>query len=143
MVAVSGRALGRKKPLFADWSVPLPPEFFDSGDGGRTLRELIAQIVRAEVDAFCLRQERRKLTAVLSATQIEEGAEKGKVDMGGRDLEQEVDVEAAIATALEAFEDGLYLVVLDGEEQRDLDRQVFVTPESQITFVRLVMMAGG
>ena len=41
------------------------------------------------------------------------------------------------------IEDGLYLVVVDGVEQRSLDSQVFVNPDSRVTFVRLVMLAGG
>lgn len=48
-----------------------------------------------------------------------------------------------MATALEAFEDGLYLVVVDEREQRSLDAQVFLQPDSTVAFVRLVMLAGG
>ena len=51
--------------------------------------------------------------------------------------------EQALATALEAFEDGLYLVIVDGQELRQLDQQVFLQPESRVTFVRLIMLAGG
>jgi hypothetical protein len=43
---------------------------------------------------------------------------------------------------LQGFEDGLYLVILDGEEQRDLDRQVYVTAESRMVFLRLTFLAG-
>ena len=46
-------------------------------------------------------------------------------------------MEQAIGAALEAFEDGMYLVVLDGEEQRNLDAQVYLRDESRIAFVRL------
>jgi hypothetical protein len=141
MITISGKALGRKKPLFADWSVPFPP---DLGDGGAlTLRDLIARVVRAEVAAFRRRQDERKTLHALTARQIEEGAARGKIDMGGRDLGQEVDEEEAVGAALEAFEDGLYLVVLDGNEQRSLDQQVFLKPDSRVTFVRLVLLAGG
>jgi hypothetical protein len=141
MLTISGKALGRKKPLFADFSVPFPPEL---GDGGAlTLRDLIGRVVRHEVEAFKQRQEERKLFRALTARQIEQGAAKGKVDLGGRDLDQKVDVEEAIGTALEAFEDGLYLVVVDGSEQRSLDAQVFLQPDSRLAFVRLTMLAGG
>jgi hypothetical protein len=44
---------------------------------------------------------------------------------------------------LQAFEDGLYLVVLDGQEQRSLDAQLFLQPDSRVAFVRLTMLAGG
>ncbi|MFO0926451.1 MAG: hypothetical protein U0736_05350 [Gemmataceae bacterium] len=141
MLTISGKALGRKKPLFADFSIPFPP---DLGDGGAvTLRDLISRVVRGEVDAFKQRQEERKVFRALTAREISEGAARGKVEMGGTDLNQKVDVDEAIGTALLAFEDGLFLVVVDGQEQRDLDAQVFVQPDSRVTFVRLVMLAGG
>jgi hypothetical protein len=141
MITISGKALGRKKPLFADFSVPFPP---DLGDGGSlTLRDVISRVVRHEVDAFKQRQQERKLFRALTARQIEEGAARGKIEMGGTDLDQKVDVEEAIGVALEAFEDGLYLVVVDGQEQRNLDAQVFLQPDSRLAFVRLAMLAGG
>jgi len=141
MLSISGKALGRKKPLFADFSIPFPP---DLGDGGSvTLRDLIDRVVRHEVAAFRQRQEDNKLIRVLTSRQIEEGAARGKIDSGGRELRQHVDPEQAVATALEAFEDGLFLVSVDGAEQKNLDGQVFVNPDSRVTFIRLVMLAGG
>ena len=83
------------------------------------------------------------MVQVLSAREIEEGAAKGKIDSGGRDLDQKVDPAEAVGVALEAFEDGLYLVIIDDEEYRDLDREVYLQPDSRITFLRLIMLAGG
>jgi hypothetical protein len=126
--------------LFEDFSVPFPP---DLGYGGRlTLRELITRIVLSEVETFEKRQEQRRLTMVLSPAQIERGLEEGKVDMGGHDLKQPIQPEAAVGTALQAFEDGLYLVVIDNVEQRDLDAQIYIQPGSRVTFIRLVFLAG-
>ena len=141
MLTISGKALGKKKPLFEDFSIPFPP---DLGDGGSTtLRDLISRVVRGAVEAFKTRQEERKLVKALSATDIEKGAVRGKIDMGGRDLDQKVDLDEAIGVALQAFEDGLYLVIVDGAEQRSLDAQLFIKPDSTVAFVRLVMLAGG
>ena len=140
-LTVSARAVGRRRPLVPDWQVPWPPE----GDGGGeavTLRELITGIVHAEVEAFEKRQQERKLIRILTEKEIESGLEKGRVDSGGRDLHQRVNPEEAIGTALQAFEDGIYLVFLDEEEQRELDKQVFLRPDSKLTFVRLVLLAG-
>ena len=139
---IEGKAVGRRKPLFADWSIPLPPASRGGGDR-LTLRDLITRIVQAEVEAFRERQEERRLVRVLSADAIDRGTDKGKVEAGGSPLRQRVDEEEAVGTALQAFEDGLYLVVIDGEEQRELEREIHVTAESRITFVRLVMLAGG
>jgi hypothetical protein len=142
MLTIDAKVLGRKRSLFSDWSIPLPPG--ESGDGGPwTLRKLITRIVLEEVAAFQQRQEERKVLKVFTTAQIGEGIAKGKVDMGGRNLKQNVDPESAVAAALQAFEDGIYLVVLDGEEQRDLDKEIHVQPDSRVTFVRLALLSGG
>jgi hypothetical protein len=140
-LTLSARAVGRRKPLVPDWQVPWPPEE-ESGGEPLTLRQLITRIVRAEVEAFEKRQQERKLVRILTEGQIAAGLDKGRVDSGGRDLHQKVNEDDAVATALQAFEDGIYLVFLDEEEQRDLDRQVFLRPDSHLRFVRLVMLAG-
>jgi len=108
------------------------------------LRHLIEHLVRAEVAAFQQRQRDRLDLRVLTALEIDEGVEKGKIESGASEVGlQVVDVEAAIAAALQAFEDGLYLVVVDDRQQQELDRQVFLQPDSRVTFVRLTMLAGG
>lgn len=141
-LSVTGRALGSSKPLFADWAIEYPPEL--PSEGGRlTLRDLITRVVRAEVDAFRHRQADRQVIRALTARQIQAGAERGKVDMGGHDLAQRVDAEASVGAALQAFEDGLYLVIIDEQQHRELDGEVHLRPDSRITFLRLTMLAGG
>ncbi len=142
MLTISGKALGRKAPLFEDWSIACPP---DLGDGGtRTLRDVIAHVVRTEVAAFRQRQQERLVFRALTQRQIAEAASKGKIEMGGSEVGvQEVDDDDAIATAWQAFEDGLFLVLIDGEEQRTLDAQVYLKPDSRLLFVRLTLLAGG
>jgi hypothetical protein len=141
MLTISGKALGRRKPLFDDFSIDVPQ---DRGDSGLTLRDLIERIVRNEVAAFQQRQTERQFLRCLTAAEMEAGAEKGKIDSGGQeDLKQQVDSDDAVGTALQAFEDGMYLVVLDGAEQKQLDSEVFLQPDSRMTFVRLALLAGG
>jgi hypothetical protein len=142
MLTISGKALGRKKPLFTDFSIP-PPEEAVSG-GGHTLRDLISSVVGAEVAAFRQRQESRRFIRALTAREIDASAEAGKIEAGGSDVPmQEVDEDDAIGAALQAFEDGLYLVVIDGQDHRDLDTQIYLQPDSRLTFVRLTLLAGG
>jgi len=139
---IETRALGKRKRLLDDWSVELPPGSGESGDGGVTLRDLITRIVRAQVRAFAERERARRFVRVLSDREMAVGAARGKVDPGGREPAGPVEDEQAVGAALQGFQDGLYLVILDGKEQRDLDRQVFVTPESRIVFLRLTFLAG-
>ena len=139
---IAGKAIGRKKPLFAEWSMPMPPKLREGE--GQTLREVISTIVISEVNAFRKRQSDRQFLHVLTSQDIKDGAERGKVTMGLSEVApQEVDNEAAISTALQAFEDGIFLVVLDDQEYRDLDAQVYLKPDSRITFIRLTLLAGG
>lgn len=142
MLTVSAKALGRKSPLVPIFGVPPPPSL-QGGGGHMRLRDLLAIVVRFEVTSFRARQERDRLIRVLSAEQIDDGAARGKIAMGGRDLGQTVDEEQAVGAALQAFEDGIYLVFLDEVEQTDLDAEVFVKPDSDLLFVRLALLAGG
>jgi ribosomal protein L20 len=141
MLTVSARAIGRKKPIVADFSIPVP----DGLAAGRSLllRDVIEHVVRAEVAAFRDRQAERRLVRALTADQIEEGLTAGKVSAGGSDLDQAVDVDRAVAAALEAFGDGLFLVVVDDVELTDLNAVAPLAGSSRLTFIRLTMLAGG
>jgi hypothetical protein len=86
-----------------------------------TLRELIERVVRAEVAGFAERQAERRLIHFLSEQQIGELAARGRVDFGGRELDQQADVEDSVGVALESFEDGVYLVLIDGHQYESLD----------------------
>lgn len=141
---IIGKSLGSKKKLFEEFSIPLPPDV-NAGEGGDdfTLRDLIERVVRHEVAAFRKRQSDRQFVRALTATQIESAAEQGKVEMGDSEVgRQHVDVEQAVGTAWTAFEDGLYLVVIDEVQFTNLDQTVFLTKDSRITFVRLTMLTG-
>ena len=140
---VSGKSLASRKPLFEDWSIPIPPDD-DDGDGGLTLGELIERIVREEVRKFRQRQHDRQFLRALSAEQIAEGVERGKVEMGESDVGvQEVDEDHAVANALQSFEDGIYLVAIDDEQQTELEAQIYLHEDSRITFIRLTLLSGG
>lgn len=138
---VETRVLGKKARPLDGWAVPDPP-ISDAGGEGLTLRALITRIVRSEVRAFERRERARRLVRVLSETEIDRGAALGKIDSGGRPAGEAVDDEAAVGAALQGFEDGLYLVILDGVEQRKLDAPVYLTAESKLVFLRLTFLAG-
>lgn len=143
MLAVETRLAGKKQRDVDRWSVPIPPTpDAGPGDGGLTLRDLISSIVRSEVEGFALRQRGRRLVRVLSEREMEAGAARGRIDPGGREPSGPVDPEAAVGAALTGFEDGLYLVFLDGRELRELDAQVHLGADSRLTLLRLVFLAG-
>ena len=137
---VSTRILGKRKPLLDDFSVP-PPVVERDGDDLR-LRDVIGHVVRHEVAEFKKRQQARRFDRVLSDAQIAESAASGKVDPAAKDFDQKVDMDEAVASALLAFEDGLYLVVIDEIERRSLDEPVRLTEDSRLVFIRLTFLAG-
>jgi hypothetical protein len=117
-------------------SIPPPP---------RGSCALIAHVVRSEVQAFQKRQHARRLDRVLSLREVERGEQQGKISPEGsapKHSPAEVVSETAIATALEAFGDGLYLVVIDDVEYTDLDAMVTLKRDSRLTFIRLTFLAG-
>src|ERR1700722_18272720 len=99
MITIRGKALGNRKPLFEDFSIP-PPRDIRDGDGPLTLRALLIHVVISEVQAFQKRQDARRLDRGLSPGEIERGERKGKISPEGSDPKHtpvEVDVETAIA----------------------------------------------
>jgi hypothetical protein len=133
---ISGKVLGKSQNLFTTWQMDLLEQSL-------TLEELLAQIVTTEVRAFQARQADRKLTKVLGLVDIEAGVAVGKVSSGGSELDQVVDVQGAVETALQAFEDGFYLVFIDDQQQEDLKATVALTSSSELLFLRLTPLVGG
>jgi hypothetical protein len=141
-ITIEGKVLGRKRPVFPDWVFDLPAEWQDPTED-LYLRDFVARVVQQEVAAFKERQAAQRLTRVLSSAEIQQGAAKGKVTAGGRQLDQAVDTRAAVEAALQAFEDGLYFVFVDGRQHQALDDVIHLRPDSRVTFLRLVALAGG
>jgi hypothetical protein len=139
MLTFERRIPGRRgrEPSFG---VPLPD---GAADGGLTLRELIAFAVREELAAYSERRVERTFAQVLTEERLLAGAAAGRVDSGQRTTAPPPQPEVAVATAIEAFEDGLFLVLVDGRQELKLDAQVLVGPDSTVTFLRLVALAGG
>ncbi|MCB9880655.1 MAG: hypothetical protein H6832_13505 [Planctomycetes bacterium] len=143
MVTVEARALAKKRALIPAWSIPFDTLSSD-GDSSLTLREFLERVVRHEVAGFHERENERGLHRVLSQRAIEDGSERGKITPGqAQRAPQHVDVESAIATALQAFVDGIYLVLIDGEEKKDLEAQVYIRDTTHVVFLRLTFLAGG
>jgi hypothetical protein len=141
-IAVEGKVAGRPKRPFGQWDVALPSEPSQTSLTF-SLRELISHLVEHEVRAFLERQETRRLAQILGPEEIEAGVRAGKVDLGERDLDQEVDMSEAIETALQAFDDGLYYVFVDREQVQTLESAITLQEGSLVTFIRLVALSGG
>ncbi len=142
-LTVEGRTFGAKRNLFPAFTVPTPPAW-DRDGSSLTLRDLIVAIVTDQVRAYNERRAENSMVHMLTAQQIEDGAARGKIAMGQPDAQSpEADAERAIATALLAFEDGLYFVFIGDRQYESLHESVRVGPDTRVVFLRLVALAGG
>jgi hypothetical protein len=135
-LTISGKVLGRTKPLFQNWSISL-------SSPSLTLKDLILHIVLEEIEAFRIRQQERRLVKVLSPEEIRQGVQRGKIDMGGQEIISAVDVEAAIENAWQSFADGFYFVFIDDKQIETLDSLVNLNDNSEVIFLRLIPLVGG
>ncbi len=143
-LTIEAKVLGQRRPALPASEMSLEARS-DAGET-QTLRDLLTAVVTREVDAFHEREGQRRLTRVLLPEEIARGAKLGKIDLGGHDEvrdAQPVSAQEAVATALQAFEDRLYLVFVDGQQVQTLDMPVTLHEGSHVLFARLVALIGG
>jgi len=135
MITITGRLIGMQKPLFEPWSIAIEP-YLDGNDDW-TLSELIEMVILEASTVFkdpphdpAFLQSVNALLAI----QTTDAASAIPTDQAS----MESQVGEAIGNALQAFEDDVYLVVLDSEDVMDLEDEIELRPDSQVTFVRLV-----
>lgn len=131
------KAPGAKEPIFAPWSFdPFSPE---GGGEPFRVRDLITKLAHESVRDFHLREADRDRP--LTPEKLAEALARGKVG-SARNERQTVDPDEAAGQALQAFEDGLFLLFVDEEEKQSLEDEVHLNPETRVTVVRLVALAG-
>lgn len=140
-VYVETKAIGTRADLVPRFEVPLPPGVNEHGT--LRLRDLIALTVRAERLADERRRASQTIERVLTQRDLDHGLRAGAIRTGSRTTPAGPPTDQAIAAALEAFTDGLFLVALDGKQITDLDTPIAPRAGSTVTYLRLVALAGG
>ena len=115
--------------------------------GPISARRLIEAAVAAEVAAHQARAEEASLVRVLTEKSLLEDLARGAVRVGGPQEEglgepSPAEVNAAVETALLAFEDGIFKVFV-GDDELTKDADVEVADGAALLFLRLVPLAGG
>jgi hypothetical protein len=136
-ITVKAKQAGRKRALLED-------RRFEIEDLGNAplLEDLVRAIVRREVEEFNAKPFEKNLLPFLSKDETAARAEGGKVGFGSIYNEQKADLAEAQATALQAFEDGLFGVFANDAEIRSLKDAVALDEETVITFIRLTFLSG-
>jgi len=134
-VLVNIKALGRKRA-----SVEQVP--FELADTPADVRGLINAMVAVCVEGFRERAANSEVLSAMTESDIAEKVQSGKVSFGAVNGETAVDLSKAQANAIQCFEDGIYRIFLDGAPLENLDERLTLKEDSQLTFVRLTMLAG-
>lgn len=130
-------------------------ETFQMPQPGQTLlaRDLIAERLRYEAakraqakqDAYCNQDDRPCQAPLMPVPFIElllNGPRRtGLASTEGSDTDQPLDEK--IQTALKAFEDNAFLLLVDETQIETLDTEIVLTPGSIVTFIQLIPLVGG
>ena len=133
-IFVRVKALGKRKDVLAPVPREIPPV--------RSLRELIAVLVRQEVESFNRRGIEVQLTAWLTPEQPDAEAEAGKVGFGRLWSHRKADPQKAVDNAMQCFGDGLVRIFQGDTELTEPDAPLSVPEGAEFTFIRLTFLSG-
>jgi hypothetical protein len=103
-----------------------------------TVRELIRSRVYQEVQDHNLKSNQTVFRGLVQPTDTER-------ELNGYRLRQprQIDWKTQYDTALKSFEKNGFLVLVDDQQVESLDDEIVITPQTQISFLKLVPLVGG
>ena len=136
-ICYSVKQLGKKHPIIKQAYLEI-----ELGQAPTTLRLLLKAIVQQQVQAYNDRKESPTVLNILSAGQIKEASQEGKVTFGASENTTLAVEETAIETAIQAFEDGLFAIFLGEEQIESLEKLLTFDETTVFSFIRLTFLAG-
>ena len=106
------------------------------------LKDLLEACVKTEVKRYNSEKTKINLITFLVPAAIKEQSNTGKVSFGDSENKNLADLEKSIATVLQGFQDGLFVVFIGEEEIKDLDQKITLEASVPITFLRLSFLTG-
>lgn len=112
------------------------------------VRDLLSEIVSFQVNQFNQRPAgdiedlNFDLIKYLSTQEIDKQALTGKINFNLDYRKQHQDINIALENVFSAFNDGLFRIFLNDNELSSLDENINLQEGDQLTFIRLVMLAG-
>lgn len=134
-IKVNIKQLGKKRSRIAE--VPFVLENAPS-----TVRELIKEAVHTCVSEYNERVKKGEDAAPVSAEEISEMSEIGKIAFGINYGGKTADERAALENALQSYEDGLYRIFIGENELGSISDSISLSENDSITFIRLTMLTG-
>lgn len=104
-----------------------------------TIRELIRQRVYQEVQDFNLSQLQQPVfRGLVQPTDAEQTLNGYKLKSG-----RQIDWKTQFEKAVEAFETQRILVLVNDRQAESLEEEVTITPQTEVSFLKLVLLVGG
>lgn len=107
-----------------------------------TVEELIRECVITCVKEYNNCFDNGDNPRLLSQQYIDDMSEIGKIAFGINYGDKKADKDKAIEDALLAYEDGLFRIFIGQEEVGAKDSKVSIEEGAEVTFIRMVMLAG-
>ena len=102
----------------------------------------MTEFVTINVNEFNNGFTENDIVPYLTDEKINDLSDAGKISFGVDYNEQKQDLEKAIENALQSYEDGIYRVFVNDEEIGEIDCEINLKENDELTFVRLTMLAG-
>lgn len=134
-IKVNIKQLGKKRSRIAE--VPFILENTPS-----TVRELIKEAVHTCVSEYNERVKKGEDAVPVSAEEISEMSEIGKIAFGINYGGKTADERAALENALQSYEDGLYRIFIGENELGSISDSISLSENDSITFIILTMLTG-
>jgi hypothetical protein len=136
-VSVRAEIVGRRGPAFSPLN--LECEF-----ALETARDLLSAIVSEQLDEFRKRKEDSQLLRILSAGEVNDIKETGRIVPGGQDRDTRIPaLPDAVEATVQAFKDGFYFMFVNDVQVESLDQPVDGLQHIDVLFVRLTPLVGG
>ena len=134
-VYVNVKQIGKKKNK-------IDKKEYEINEGIKTVKELLTEFVTINVEKFNEGYTENDIVPYLTDKKINDLSDTGKISFGVDYNEQKQDLEKAIENALQSYEDGIYRVFVNDEEMGEIDCEINLKENDELTFVRLTMLAG-
>lgn len=106
------------------------------------VKMLITEAVRTCVSEYNKRVQNGENALPITNDEINDMSEIGKIAFGINYGKKCADMEKAVETALQAYEDGIFRIFINDIEVGAISEKISLSENDTLTFVRLVMLAG-
>ena len=134
-IYIQKKALGKKQNV-------LEPIVYDVSEDVASLRELLKELTRIEVERYSKKETEVQSEWFLHSKYIENLATAGKVGFGRIYSEKKADMERAIENSLQCYEDGMIRVFHGERELDNLEESIQSCEGDVFTLIRLTFLAG-